>query len=170
MPKNKSSQFPKAKANPTKAYNQSKLTSNINASDAINPKTFNTVQPERISLNAHTHIQAYLTSSGKKSLDKEDLNAILRLSQHLRIFGLLSASGYINQSNEQEGKVRERTVPVWKSLLTQLLEIDSDDSHRELMEKVINLSENEPQKYLAYWRKSLLFSKHWNFWAKAYTD
>jgi hypothetical protein len=138
-----------------------------------NPAQSNGVQPEQVSLNAHRHVQEYLKSCQKDAVDKEDLNAVLRLSQHLRVFGLLSAVGYVNQSNAQEGKVRERTVPVWGSLLGQLLGkvIDTKDAQqrKELMETVVRMAQDKPAEYMATWRKSLMLAEQWNFWARAYS-
>lgn len=128
------------------------------------------VQPEQMSLDAYGHIQEYLKSSNKAKLDKEDLTAVLRLSQHLRVFGLLSAVGYVNQSNAQEGKVRERTVPVWQSLLGQLLDKDNPLTGRQLMQKVEQMARNEPSQYMANWRSSLSLANYWNFWARAYQE
>jgi hypothetical protein len=129
------------------------------------------VQPEQMSLNAHAHIQKYLKETGRNSLTKEDLNAVLRLSQHLRVFGLLSAVGYINQANQQDNNVvRKRTVPVWKCLINNLLEPQSTLPEKALMEKVIAMSRNNPSQYMISWRKSLQMSNHWNFWARAYSD
>ena len=128
------------------------------------------VQPEQMSLDAYRHIQEYLKSFNKTKLDKEDLTAVLRLSQHLRVFGLLSAVGYVNQSNAQEGKVRERTVPVWQSLLGQLLDQDNPPTGRQLMQKVEQMARNEPSKYMATWRSSLSLANYWNFWARAYQE
>ena len=166
--KHKSYQFPKG--------NAPKQTVQQNPSQGVQPPAVNSsvklqlIQPEQISLDAHQHIQNYLKNSEKTSLDKEDLNAILRLSQHLRVFGLLSAVGYINQSNEQEGKVRKRTVPVWKSLLGQLLEVETPIKEKNLMEKVVKMSKETPRQYMATWRKSLILTNHWNFWARAYAE
>lgn len=128
------------------------------------------VQPEQMSLNACQHIQKYLKSCNKTKLDKEDLTAVLRLSQHLRVFGLLSAVGYVNQSNAQEGKVRERTVPVWQSLLGQLLNEDNPPTGRQLMQKVEQMARHQPSEYMATWRSSLILANHWNFWARAYQE
>ncbi|ACB49707.1 hypothetical protein cce_0356 [Crocosphaera subtropica ATCC 51142] len=175
--KNKLSQFPRGKktvsantnvtATPPK-YNANNTKSELKISQATitNSKK---VQPEQMSLFAHAAIQVYIEKKGEKSLDKEDLNAVLRLSQHLRIFGLLSAVGYINQTNEQEGKVRKRTVPVWHCLLGYLIAPSENLDTKDLMEKVINLTKNEPQQYMSMWRKSLLLAPHWNFWARAYS-
>jgi len=126
------------------------------------------VRPEHISLLAYKHIQQYIKSQGKQSLSQEDLNAVLRLSQHLRVFGLLSAIGYVNQSNAQEGKVRQRTVPVWTSLLGQLVNENNSLDSRELMQRIQTLASDQPAEYLALWRKALVLSNHWNFWARAY--
>ena len=123
-----------------------------------------------MSLDAYGHIQKYLKTCSKTKLDKEDLTAVLRLSQHLRVFGLLSAVGYVNQSNAQEGKVRERTVPVWQSLLGQLLDKDNPPTGRQLMEKVVEMTKNEPSRYMATWRSSLSLANYWNFWARAYQE
>lgn len=128
------------------------------------------VLPEQMSLSAHQHIQTYLQGYRKQKLDKNDLNAVLRLSQHLRVFGLLSAVGYLNQSNAQGGEVRERTVPVWESLLSQMIDEDKPPQKKELMEKVVDMSRNQPQQYMAAWRRSLILANHWNFWARAYQE
>jgi hypothetical protein len=78
----------------------------------------------------------------------------------------------VNQSNAQKGKVRDRTVPVWASLLGQMLgkEIDTQDSlqRRELMEFVQQMANTQPGDYMASWRKSMMLSEQWNFWARAY--
>jgi hypothetical protein len=128
------------------------------------------IQPEEISLNAHKHIQSYLQQNNQTHLNQEELNAVLRLSQHLRIFGLLSAVGYINQTNDQEGKVRQRTVPVWSSLIKGFLELPSDTTRQNLMTRVVEIARNQPSEYLTKWRQSMIISNHWNFWARAYTE
>lgn len=131
------------------------------------------ILPEQMSLTACEHIQNY--KGDRTELSKEDLNAVLRLSQHLRVFGLLSATGYINQSNDQEGKVRERTVPIWLALLGQLIfpgdrEIIEDklDNRKKLMKEVQAMAKSRPAEYMMNWRKSLIMANHWNFWARAY--
>ncbi len=124
------------------------------------------IQPEEMSLLAHGHLKNYLDN--RINISDEDLTAVLRLSQHLRVFGLLSAVGYINQTNDQEGRVRERTVPVWRSLLSQLILGESSDNSRTLMDSVVTMANTEPRKYMINWRKSLVLSNHWNFWARAY--
>lgn len=126
------------------------------------------VRPEHISLLAHKHIQSYMQSQGSERLTQDDLTAVLRLSQHLRVFGLLSAVGYINQSNQQSGKVRERTVPVWTALLGQLLNEQDSLPSRELMNMVQEKASDSPTEYLGLWRRALNLANHWNFWARAY--
>lgn len=128
----------------------------------------NTVQPESVSLTAHEHIHKYLRQHNQTQLNQEELNAVLRLSQHLRVFGLLSAVGYINQTNDQEGKVRIRTVPVWRCLITGLLELPDNTNKKELMTQVVDLAKNKPSEYLVRWRQAMVMSNHWNFWARAY--
>jgi hypothetical protein len=121
------------------------------------------INPEQMSLSAHAHIQKY-----KKVLEEDDLTAVLRLSQHLRVFGLLSAVGYINQQNDQGGRVRERTVPVWESLLGQLINEKNPPKRQDLMKEVIKMANDNPAEYMATWRRSLVLAQHWNFWARAY--
>jgi hypothetical protein len=127
------------------------------------------VQPEQMSLTAHQHIQKYLETSPNPAISKEELNAILRLSQHLRVFGLLSAAAYVNQTNAQGGIVRSRILPVWKSLLGQLINSETPPSEEELREMIVQMAKEEPAKYMATWRKSMILSNYWNFWARAYS-
>jgi hypothetical protein len=103
MPRHKSSQFPQFK--PTSPNPGSVAQSNSSKAEVM-PTPLNLihsdsesrrVQPEQMSLDAYGHIQKYLEICNKAKLDKEDLTAVLRLSQHLRVFGLLSAVGYVNQ-------------------------------------------------------------------------
>jgi hypothetical protein len=124
------------------------------------------IRPEEMSLLAHGHIQVYLDK--KLNVADEDLTAVLRLSQHLQVFGLLSAVGYINQTNDQEGKIRERTVPVWRSLLSQLILGKATGDSRILMEAVVEMAKTKPTEYMTTWHKSLVLTNHWNFWARAY--
>jgi hypothetical protein len=124
------------------------------------------IKPEEMSLLAHEHIQVYLDK--QQNIADEDLTAVLRLSQHLRVFGLLSAVGYINQTNDQEGKIRERTVPVWRSLLSQLILGTATNDSKKLMEAVVAMARQQPREYMAIWRRSLVLTNHWNFWARAY--
>jgi len=126
------------------------------------------VNPEQMSLTAHKHIQRYL--NGNPALAEKDLTAVLRLSQHLRVFGLLSAAGYVNQSNDQRGEVRERTVPVWESLLGQLIDEENPPGRQDLMTRVVRLAQDEPTLYMATWRRSLILTNYWNFWARAYQE
>lgn len=154
------------------------------AQEAIAPSQSSRVKPEQFSLDAHRHIQKYLDISKKSKIDKNDLNAILRLSQHLRIFGLLSAVGYLNQSNAQENnETRKRTVPVWRVLLGQMIDEINPPSSRKLMElkdkkemaiqlmgDVQKMADERPSEYMISWRKSLNLSNHWNFWARAYQE
>ncbi|PMB22668.1 hypothetical protein CEN46_11750 [Fischerella thermalis CCMEE 5318] len=123
-----------------------------------------------MSLVAHEHIQTYLRNQRKSNIDKNDLTAVLRLSQHLRVFGLLSAVGYVNQSNAQGGEVRERTVPVWESLLGQMMNQADPPPREQLMEKIVTMTRQQPQQYMATWRRSLMLANHWNFWARAYQE
>jgi hypothetical protein len=123
------------------------------------------IKPEQMSLSAHKHIQTYLKG---KPMDEEDLTAVLRLSQHLRVFGLLSAVGYINQKNDQGGKIRERTVPVWESLLGQLINEDKPLKREKLMPHIIKIADGQPEEYMMHWRRSLVLAQHWNFWGRAY--
>jgi hypothetical protein len=125
------------------------------------------IQPEQMSLLAHQHIQTYLAD--RAAMTEDDLTAVLRLSQHLRVFGLLSAVGYANQENDQEGRVRARTVPVWTSLLGQLLSHEQPQE-RAVMEYVIEMARQRPTEYMATWRKALILANHWNFWARAYKE
>lgn len=181
MPSNKnknkkSSQFPSQQ--PTQPSGKSVSDRPNNPQGQISQNSMTThsisssIKPEQMSLTAHAQIQKYLQTTNKTDMEKEDLNAVLRLSQHLRLFGLVSAVGYVNQQNAQEGKVRDRTVPVWSSLLGQMLgkEIDHKNAQqrRELMETVVNMARNEPKKYMASWRQSMTLAEHWNFWARAY--
>jgi glucan phosphorylase len=130
-----------------------------------------TVQPEQMSLSAHKHIQKLIQKlTGNSTLAGDDLTAVLRLSQHLRVFGLLSAVGYVNQSNAQEGQVRQRIAPVWELLLGQLLDEKNPLRRADLMKKVVEMAEKEPALYMETWRRSLVLTNHWNFWARAYQE
>jgi len=163
----------KSKSSPQIKPSTSSTTVEIDSKPAlIIPEQMATLMtlPEQMSLAAHEHIQNYLKKYEKQKLDKNDLNAVLRLSQHLRVFGLLSASGYINQSNAQEGDVRKRIVPVWESLLGQMLDKNSPLNREEIMKAILSMTKNQPQKYMLNWRKSLLLANQWNFWARAYQE
>ncbi len=186
--KNRPSQFPQGPkpANISESTAQEKLpNAQTNSHPVVNQnpvtpsqqslgKSSAMVQPEQMSLTAHQHIQEYLKAATKANIEKEDLNAVLRLSQHLRVFGLLSAVGYLNQSNSQENnETRKRTVPVWGLLLGQMLGKTINASNalerRELMETVATMARQNPAEYMATWRKSLILAEQWNFWARAYT-
>lgn len=174
MPRNRYKQFPNQQSKPTNSpdsaiapqASKENSTSSASSSGSIvsNSQEKYKLLPDQMSLNAYQHIQEYL--NGKPSLSKEEVNAVLRLSQHLRVFGLLSAVGYLNQA--REGKVQERTEPVWKSLLGQLTDSSNPPDKKQLMESVQDLARKDPSKYMALWRKALALAKHWNFWAKAY--
>ncbi len=123
------------------------------------------VKPEHSSLQAYAHIQKYL--SGKPKLSKDEVTAVLRLSQHLRVFGLLSAVGYLCQA--KEGKIQEKTSPIWKSLLSQMMDLD-DYTKQQLMQQVEQMARGNSASYMATWRKALVLSNHWNFWARAYQE
>lgn len=186
--KPKSSQFFKS-AKPAKSSESAAQEKVLNTATSSNPvinqspvtpspqnsqKSSAVVQPEQMSLTAHQHIQEYLKAATKANIEKEDLNAVLRLSQHLRVFGLLSAVGYLNQSNAQENnETRKRIVPVWGLLLGQMLGKTINASNalerRELMETVAEMARENPAEYMATWRKSLILAEQWNFWARAYT-
>jgi len=89
------------------------------------------------------------------------------------VFGLLSSVGYLNQTNDQQGNVRQRTVPVWHSLIGDFLEQSPIDLHnaqqrRELMNGTELLARSQPNEYFATWRRSMILAQHWNFWARAY--
>ena len=129
------------------------------------PTSKQVVKPEQMSLDAYQHIQLCL--NGKSHLEKEDVTAILRLSQHLRIFGLLSAVGYLNQA--KAGKVQDRTKPMWMPLLWRLVyEHEPSGSEHDLMTKVERMARENAPLYMATWRKALILSNHWNFWARAH--
>ncbi|MEG5043526.1 hypothetical protein [Microcoleus sp. B4-C1] len=160
---------PNTATNSNPVINQNLVIANPQSSQ----KSSAVVQPEQMSLTAHQHIQEYLKAANKAHIEKEDLNAVLRLSQHLRVFGLLSAVGYLNQSNAQENnETRKRTVPVWGLLLGQMLGKKNASNaleRLELMETVVEMARQNPGEYMAAWRKSLILAEQWNFWARAYT-
>ncbi|WP_243406935.1 hypothetical protein [Cuspidothrix issatschenkoi] len=149
------------------------LSENVKVETVRSDNNSSLVLPEQMSLSAHEHIQKYLKIYNKQKLDKNDLTAVLRLSQHLRVFGLLSAVGYLNQANAQDNnEVRKRTVPVWESLLGQMVAVDKNQlpNKEELMTQIVEMTRNRPQEYMLTWRKSLLLANHWNFWARAYQE
>ncbi|MFM5996507.1 MAG: hypothetical protein ACKPCQ_18120 [Dolichospermum sp.] len=157
---------PHHKPNPPKPPNPSE---NEKVETVKSDNNSSLVLPEQMSLFAHEHIQKYLRKYNKQKLDKNDLTAVLRLSQHLRVFGLLSAIGYLNQANAQDNnEVRKRTVPVWELLLGQI--VNQAPSKEEMMTQIVDIARNKPQEYMLMWRKSLLLANHWNFWARAYQE
>lgn len=174
MAKKRSTQFPKgsksqSSAQPSVAVppkspqgaSTSKQQSQVSPSSA-QPQP---VRPEQMSLDAFQHIQLCL--NGRSQLDKDDVTAILRLSQHLRVFGLLSAVGYLNHA--KEGKVQDRTKPMWLPLIWRLIhEHEPVGSASKLMTEVEQMARNRAPLYMATWRKALILSNHWNFWARAY--
>lgn len=133
-----------------------------------NSRDTSIVEPEKMSLIAHSQIQTCLQQLKRDEFTKDDLNAVLRLSQHLRVFGLLSAAGYINQKNEQNGKVRQRTVPIWASLIGQLIDEKESLSQKEIRDRITKLAQEQPALYMIQWRRALTLAHHWNFWAAAY--
>ncbi|WP_199319820.1 hypothetical protein [Dolichospermum sp. FACHB-1091] len=169
MPQNKHQHKPHLQSNPPKPRTPSE---NVKVETVKSDNNSSLVLPEQMSLSAHEHIQKYLKTYKKQKLDKNDLTAVLRLSQHLRVFGLLSAVGYLNQANAQGGEVRERTVPVWESLLGQMVAVDKNQlpNKEELMTQIVEMTGKQPQEYILTWRKSLLLANHWNFWARAYQE
>ena len=169
MPQNKHQHKPHLQSNPPKPPTPS---GNMKVETVKSDNNSSLVLPEQMSLSAHEHIQKYLKTYKKQKLDKNDLTAVLRLSQHLRVFGLLSAVGYLNQANAQGGEVRERTVPVWESLLGQMVAVDKNQlpNKEELMTQIAEMTGKQPQEYILTWRKSLLLANHWNFWARAYQE
>lgn len=174
MGKKRSSQFskgskPQSSAQPSAAVPpkspQGASTSNQQSQSSPSSAQPQPVRPEQMSLDAFQHIQLCL--NGKSQLDKEDVTAILRLSQHLRVFGLLSAAGYLKQA--KEGKVQERTKPMWKPLLWRLMhENESVGSEADLMTEIEQMARKQSALYMATWRRALILSNHWNFWARAY--
>ena len=178
MPQYQRPHQPNPKLNPPKPASTitakpSTPSENIKVETVKSDNNSSLVLPEQMSLSAHEHIQKYLKTYNKQKLDKNDLTAVLRLSQHLRVFGLLSAVGYLNQANAQDNnEVRKRTVPVWESLLGQMVAVDKNQlpNKEELMTQIVEMTRNQPQEYMLNWRKSLLLANHWNFWARAYQE
>ncbi|MEN8444694.1 MAG: hypothetical protein ABG776_06740 [Cyanobacteria bacterium J06555_13] len=165
----RSSQFPSAsKKGPSKAAAVTNT-----APPQSSSKTVKVVQPEHTSLSAHEHILAYMNKYKRdpktpKTLTDNEMVAVLQLSQHLRVFGLLSAAGFVKQANQQSGDTKEKRRPVWELLLCQLLNDPEISDAETLKSAIIDMAKNRPAEYMALWRRALLFSKHWNFWARAY--
>ena len=128
------------------------------------------VQPEHMSLTAHAHIIDYLEkfSKGTKTLEDSEIVSILQLSQHLRMFGLLSAAGFVKQTNQQGGEVQKKRRQVWELLLCKLLGSSEVSDAKTLMEAIVKMTSDRPAEYMALWRRATVLSKHWNFWARAY--
>lgn len=144
------------------------------------PKTSSTaasckpLQPEQMSLEAYSHIQECLRDKKVESLKKEEVTAVVQLAQHLRVFGLLSAVGYVRHA--REGKIRDRIRPMWTPLLWRLLcgnkpkPEDDKKARQELMNVTYTLSTQDQRGYMVKWRQALKLSNHWNFWARAYQE
>ena len=135
-----------------------------------NSNSSRAVQPEHTSLTAHSHIAAYLNKFERADqlLTDSEINAVLQLAQHLRVFGLVSAAGFVGQTNDQGGSTQEKRRPVWELLLCQLIDDPKVIDAKTLKSEVLNIASRQPAMYMALWRRAVLFSKHWNFWAKAY--
>lgn len=173
MAKNKSKQFPSHKTKPPEVIAnkpkrpESSLVQPLQSTPAQSlSEDSGRVKPEKMSLDAYQHIQSYLKD--REKLSKDEVTAVLRLSQHLRVFGLLSAVGYLNQA--KEGKVQEKTSPIWKSLLGQMIDPDDVPNKQALMQQIEQMARHNSSLYMATWRKALALSNHWNFWARANQD
>jgi hypothetical protein len=178
--KNKNNSSPQ-NTNQATGHSQSPARSIPSASSAtIMPKTqaailpSKSLQPEQMSLEAYKHIQECLKDKKVEHLQKEDVTAVVQLAQHLRVFGLLSAVGYIRHA--REGKIRERIRPMWTPILWRLVcgtkqrPTDDQKARQELMNETYTLSNQDPKGYMVKWRQSLKLSNHWNFWARAYQE
>lgn len=137
--------------------------------------SFKPLQPEQMSLEAYRHIQECLKRKAVTTLPKEDVTAIIQLTQHLRVFGLLSAVGYVRHA--REGKIRDRIRPMWMPLLWRLIfgsdaKIPTNDSQarQNLMDETYKLSTQDPKGYMVKWRLALKLANHWNFWARAFQE
>jgi len=188
----KSGQFPPNKPVPNQARQTDQLTQpkqSIAQNQATQP-TKSRLQPEKMSLLAHGHIQAYINERWRiqeerpaDKLTDAEATSIFQLGQHLRVFGLLSAVGFVSQSNQQSGDTSKQRGKVWKTLLGSLMsdapsisaeEIKdgADFDAAKLMTKVKELAQQKETQaeYMAMWQKALKLSKHWSFWAKAYQE
>jgi hypothetical protein len=154
---------------PVKSTSSSESFSPSQSTKEVTPKV-TPIRPENLSLTAHAHILAYFEKYPRDSqkLNDNEVTAILQLSQHLRVFGLLSAVGFVKQTNQQPGEVKKCIRSVWELLLAQLLDPQKDSD--ALMTEVVILAKERPSEYMAQWRRALQLSKHWNFWAKAYQE
>lgn len=152
---------------------QKKISANNSSRAAVAASKIatNPLQPEQMSLEAYRHIQECLTDKKVDSLSKEDVTAIIQLAQHLRVFGLLSAVGYVRHA--REGKIRDRIRPMWTPLLWRLVcgsdKIPPDEKQvrQTLMHATYTLSNEDPKGYMVKWHQALKLSNHWNFWARA---
>ena len=133
----------------------------------------NPLQPEQISLKAYEHIQKCMRDH--PHLSKEKVTAVIQLSQHLRVFGLLSAVGYVRHA--RDGTVRGHVRPMWTPLLWHLVFSETDPPDRydqqtrqALMSEVYSLSKTTPRRYMVLWRQALKLSNHWGFWARAHQE
>lgn len=167
-PGNPSSSAPPATANSSAAASPSNPTA---SKTKTSTPAFKLLQPEQMSLEAYQHIQECLNDKKVKDLEKGDVTAVMELSQHLRVFGVLSAVGYVRHA--REGDKRKRIRPMWTPLLWRLVCGDkqrpSDDkqARQELMNATYTLSTKDPKGYMVRWRQALKLSNHWNFWARA---
>ena len=163
-------QFPKGSNKPKSTPNETVGKTVSPISDASITPSVVSVRPEHMSLAAHGHITAYLEkfSKGTQQLEDSEIVSTLHLSQHLRVFGLLSAVGFVKQTNQQSGDVQKKRRQVWELLLCKLLNSNEVTDADALMKAVVEMTSNRPAEYLALWRRSIMLSKHWNFWAKAY--
>ncbi|NJR62635.1 MAG: hypothetical protein HC769_29855, partial [Cyanobacteria bacterium CRU_2_1] len=120
-----------------------------------------------MSLLAYNHIQECLKDKKVEYLKKEDVTAVVQLAQHLRVFGLLSAVGYVRHA--RDGKIRERIRPMWTPLLWRLVCGDKQrpandkQVRQELMNATYTLSTQDQKGYMVKWRQALKLSNHWNF-------
>ena len=163
-------QFPKGPNRPESTSNETVGETVSPASDTLTNPSVVSVRPEHMSLTAHEHITAYLEkfSKGTQQLEDSEIVSILQLSQHLRVFGLLSAVGFVKQTNQQSGDVQKKRRQVWELLLCKLLGSEEIVDAKTLMDTVVKMTKDRPAEYMALWRRSIALSKHWNFWAKAY--
>lgn len=162
-----STEFSTTSSSPVPSQQDNAAPKGIGATQPLKP-----LQPEQISLEAYSHIQECLKDKQAKNLEKEDVTAVIQLSQHLRVFGLLSAVGYIRHA--REGEIRKRIRPIWTPLLWRLVcgqkarPNDDKQTRQELMDATYTLSTQNQKGYMVIWRQALQLSNHWNFWARAY--
>ena len=46
----------------------------------------------------------------------------------------------------------------------------NDCTKQQLMQQVEQMARENSALYMATWRKALVLSNHWNFWARAYQE